>query len=175
LHLSSDPDLLDQGVAQDDPLLLTLQRIGSPGWLHLHWVPSIGPYRKIIPFLQANGYAQGNGDDLFLTVDDDTLYPPRFVEYLLRHYATYGCIVAHRGRRIQLALNAATQSAFEPYNSWHDGLHAPRLSNFPTGRSGVLDRRSWFPSNVHFESAIRLMPNDDIWLRWLTALQAYQL
>ena len=177
LHLSREPHLLDQGVAEDEPLL---QAISADGWVQLHWVPNLGPYRKIVPFLEAGGYgseaASSAADDLFITVDDDTVYPPRFIEYLLRNHDRYGCIVAHRGRRIRLqesAENAAVQtSPFRPYADWHDGLREPRLANLPTGQSGVLYRRSWFPHDLELEAALALAPtHDDLWLRWLTARQ----
>jgi hypothetical protein len=175
LHLSHDPHLLDQGIAANHPLL---QEITADGWVQLHWVANLGPYRKIVPFLQAAGYGQGAGDqpedDLFITVDDDTLYPPRFIEYLVRNYEHHGCVVAHRGRRIRLAEGEAS-GLFLPYAEWHDGVREPRLANLPTGQSGVLYRRSWFPPDLELEAALALAPtHDDLWLRWLTARQGVQ-
>jgi hypothetical protein len=172
LHLSHDPHLLDQGIAADDPLL---QEISADGWVQLHWVPNLGPYRKIIPFLQEGGYTQAaplqSDDDLFITVDDDTLYPPRFIEYLVRHYKRHGCIVAHRGRRIRLH-EGEPSGAFRPYAEWHDGVHEPRLANLPTGQSGVLYRRSWFPQDLELEAALAVAPtHDDLRLSWFTARQ----
>jgi hypothetical protein len=175
LHLSHEPHLLDQGVAADNPLL---QEITADGWVQLHWVPNLGPYRKIVSFLQAGGYGQGDAaqpdDDLFITVDDDTLYPPRFIEYLVRNHERHGCIVAHRGRRIRLQ-EGEPSGAFRPYSDWHDGVREPRLANLPTGQSGVLYRRSWFPQDLELEAALALAPtHDDLWLRWLTARQGVQ-
>ena len=172
LHLSQEAYLLDKGVAEDDPLL---QELTADRWVQVRWVPNLGPYRKIFPFLQAGGYGQAldrqSDGDLFITVDDDTLYPPRFVEYLLRNYEAYGCIVAHRGRRIRLSAGGSSPS-FLPYAKWHDGVREPRLSNLPTGQGGVLYRRSWFPENLESEAAFALAPtHDDLWLRWLTARQ----
>jgi hypothetical protein len=172
LHLSQEAYLLDRGIAEDNPVL---QEVTADGWVQVCWVPNMGPYRKVFPFLQAGGYGQSvdikSDNDLFITVDDDTLYPPRFIEYLLRNYKTYGCIVAHRGRRIRLS-EIATSLAFLPYAKWHDGVRDPRLSNLPTGQGGVLYRRSWFPKNLESEMAFALAPtHDDLWLRWLTARQ----
>jgi hypothetical protein len=184
LHLSREPHLLDQGVAEDEPLL---QEITADGWVQLHWVPNLGPYRKIVPFLQASGYGPGDGQDaqpgeesdLFITVDDDTLYPPRFIEYLVRNYARHRCVVAHRGRRIRLAEDRVAgegrSSPFRAYAQWHDGVREPRLANLPTGQSGVLYRRSWFPQDLELEAALALAPShDDLWLRWLTARQGVE-
>jgi hypothetical protein len=172
LHLSHEPHLLDQGVADNEPLL---EEITADGWVQLHWVANSGPYRKIVPFLQTGGYGQGKEHDLFITVDDDTLYPPRFIEYLVRHHARHGCVVAHRGRRIRLAEAATAGSPFLPYANWHDGVREPRLANLPTGQSGVLYRRSWFPEDLELEAALALAPShDDLWLRWLTARQGVE-
>lgn len=167
LHLSHEPHLLDEGLSTDHPVI---QRLAGDGWLQLHWVPNLGPYRKIVPFLNARGYgADGaDADGLFITVDDDTLYPPRFVEYLLRHHEHHNCIVAHRGRRMRLA----AAGGFLPYPKWHDGLREPRLANLATGQSGVLYRFSDFPDDLELEAALALAPtHDDLWLRWLTARQ----
>jgi hypothetical protein len=175
LHLSQEAHLLDQGIATYEPLL---QEITADGWVQLHWVPNLGPYRKIVPYLLAGGYAQGTAnrstDDMFITVDDDTLYPPRFIEYLVRNYERHACVVAHRGRRILLAEDEA-RGPFRPYAEWHDGVREPRLANLPTGQSGVLYRRCWFPQDLELEAALALAPtHDDLWLRWLTARQGVQ-
>ena len=167
LHLSREPHLLDEGLSSDHPVV---QRLEGDGWLQLHWVPNLGPYRKIVPFLNAAGYGADGADanGLFITVDDDTLYPPRFVEYLLRHHERHNCIVAHRGRRMRLA----AAGGFLPYPKWHDGLREPRLANLATGQSGVLYRFSDFPADLELEAALALAPtHDDLWLRWLTARQ----
>ena len=166
LHLSEVPHLLDEGVAGDHPVVQQLQ---SDPWVQVHWGPNLGPYRKIVPYLHAEGYgSKRDGDDLFITVDDDTLYPPRFIEYLLRQHERHGCIVAHRGRRMRLA----SKGGFLGYVQWHDGLREPRLSNLPTGQSGVLYRHSDFPADLELDAALALAPtHDDLWLRWLTARQ----
>lgn len=173
LHLSDSPHLLDGGVQRDDARVLQL---AADPWVQVHWVPNLGPYRKIVPFLQAKGYHQGGGEqpatDLFITVDDDTLYPPRFVEYLVRNHQRHGCVVAHRGRRIRLASDGEPGRSFLPYRQWHDGLREPRLANLATGQSGVLYQRSWFPEDLELEAALAVAPShDDLWLRWLTARQ----
>jgi hypothetical protein len=177
IHVSEDPHLIDAGLDPGDPIL---QRLAAQPRVALHWVPNIGPYRKFAPFLSRapqhpGGHPEPRGGDadpldphLFLTVDDDTLYPPRFIEYLVSKRRRYGCIVAHRGRRIRLS----PAGDYAPYADWHDGLHEPRLANLPTGQSGVLYHRSDFPDDLQLEAALALAPtHDDLWLRWLTASQ----
>lgn len=176
LYLSQEPHLLDKGISPDHPLL---REITTSNWVKVHWVPNLGPYRKIIPFLHASNFnanTDSAGDnDLFITIDDDTIYPPRFIEYLMRNYVRYGCVVAHRGRRIRLTEARNGIAPFRPYAEWHDGVREPRLANLPTGQSGVLYRRSWFPQDLELEAALALAPtHDDLWLRWLTARQGVQ-
>ena len=163
VYLSEEPHLIDTGLSPEEPIL---QELAADPLVQLHWVPNSGPYRKFIHALR-QPLPLGGEEGLLLTVDDDTLYPPRFVEYLVRNRRKYGCVVAHRGRRIRLA---ATGEGFAPYGQWHDGLHEPRLANLPTGQSGVLYCRSDFPADLQLEAALALAPtHDDLWLRWLTA------
>jgi len=169
LYLSQEPHLLDGGAAPDDPLL---QELAALPRLQLHWVPNIGPYRKLVPYLAEPAEPLGGCIDpqLVITADDDTLYPPRFIEYLVRRRQALGGIVAHRGRRIRPAPEGAASGAFLAYGAWHDGLNAPRLANLPTGQSGVLYHRHDFPDDLQLEAALVLAPtHDDLWLRWLTA------
>jgi hypothetical protein len=163
IYLSATPYLLDEGV---DPQDERLQALREDPTVHLHWVENLGPYRKFALYLQ--NPANDSDDDRFITVDDDTIYPPRFIEYLAAKHLRHQCVVAHRGRRMRLR----PSRGFADYTNWHDGLHEPRLGNLPTGQSGVMYRRSYFPADLQLEAALRLAPtHDDLWLRWLTALQ----
>jgi hypothetical protein len=163
IYLSQNPHLLDEGV---DPRDARLQALNADSTVQLHWVENLGPYRKFALYLQ--NPANDSDDDRFITVDDDTIYPPRFIEYLATKHLRHQCVVAHRGRRMRLR----PSRGFADYTNWHDGLHEPRLGNLPTGQSGVIYRRSYFPADLQLEAALRLAPtHDDLWLRWLTALQ----
>jgi hypothetical protein len=163
IYLSQTPHLLDEGV---DPRDARLQALAEDSTVQLHWVENLGPYRKFALYLQ--NPANDSDDDRFITVDDDTIYPPRFIEYLATKHLRHQCVVAHRGRRMRLR----PSRGFADYTNWHDGLHEPRLGNLPTGQSGVIYRRSYFPADLQLEAALRLAPtHDDLWLRWLTALQ----
>lgn len=169
LYVSEEPYLLDAGVRPDDAALQSLATLPR---LQIHWVPNLGPYRKLVPYLASPVQPVAGCVDpqLFITADDDTLYPPRFIEYLIRKRQTLGGIVAHRGRRIRPTAEASGRDAFLPYTQWHDGLNAPRLANLPTGQSGVLYHRNDFPDDLQLEAALVLAPtHDDLWLRWLMA------
>ena len=163
IYISKDPYLLDEGV---DPQEARLQALTDDPTVQLHWVENLGPYRKFAFYLQSP--ATDSDDDRFITVDDDTIYPPRFIEYLAAKHLRYQCVVAHRGRRMRLG----PSRGFADYANWHDGLHEPRLGNLPTGQSGVIYRRAYFPADLQLEAAQRIAPtHDDLWLRWLTAVQ----
>ena len=163
IYLSQAPYLLDEGV---DPEDARLQALRDDLTVQLHWVENLGPYRKFANYLQSP--ATDSDDDRFITVDDDTIYPPRFIEYLVAKHLRYQCVVAHRGRRMRLG----PSRGFADYANWHDGLHEPRLGNLPTGQSGVIYRRAYFPADLQLEAAQRIAPtHDDLWLRWLTAVQ----
>jgi hypothetical protein len=163
IYLSQTPHLLDEGV---DPRDTRLQALGEDSTVQLHWVENLGPYRKFALYLQ--NPANDSDDDRFITVDDDTIYPPRFIEYLAAKHLRHQCVVAHRGRRMRLR----PSRGFADYTNWHDGLHEPRLGNLPTGQSGVIYRRAYFPADLQLEAALRIAPtHDDLWLRWLTAAQ----
>jgi len=140
--------------------------------------PIWGRTEKSLLFLQAGGYEQAaaiqSKSNLFITIDDDTIYPPRFIEYMVGNYERYQCVVAHRGRRIRLQEGDPCK-AFRPYSKWHDGVREPRLANLPTGKNGKVYRRSWFPENLELEAALAFVPShDDLWLHWLTARQGVQ-
>ena len=72
LYVSRDPYLLDKGISAGDPHIKELQKFPL---LQVKWVNNTGPYRKIFPFLQEHFAHSVAIDQLFVTVDDDTLYP----------------------------------------------------------------------------------------------------
>ncbi len=169
IYLSEDPYLLDTGI---DPGCEVVQDLAALDGVEIQWTPNLGPYRKFHPYVSdARAQAAGNlgprAERLFVTVDDDTIYPPRFLEYLTRNYGKYHCRVAHRGRRMLVG-----DGAFRPYGQWPDGLREPRLGNLPTGQSGVLYRLSDFPEDLCLEASLVLAPTaDDLWMHWLLAMQ----
>jgi hypothetical protein len=169
IYLSEEPYLLDAGI---DPGCEVVQELGILEGVEIYWRPNIGPYRKFFPYvpeaMAAAAGAPGRANEqLFVTVDDDTIYPPRFLEYLTRNYWKYKCRVAHRGRRMLVE-----DGAFSPYGQWPDGLREPRLGNLPTGQSGVLYRLADFPADLYLEAALVLAPTaDDLWIHWLLAMQ----
>jgi hypothetical protein len=106
-------------------------------------------------------------DKLFVTVDDDTIYPDYFLRTLYDTYVEHDCVIAFRGRHIEAEANKVG-----PYSKWTWGQTKPCLSNLPTGKDGILYSTSFFtPEFLHLEDALALAPTaDDLWIKWHVAL-----
>ena len=162
LNLSEAPYLLDEGVKKEDPYLKKL--LDYP-LLEINWTENIGPYRKIVPFLN-NFFNQKNDNKkeiVFITVDDDTLYPDYFVDTLYKKYIEHDCVVAFRGRYI-----TATDRCIAPYRDWELGKETPSVNNLPTGKDGILYSTKFFNMDfVDMNAATMLAPTaDDLWIKW---------
>ncbi len=99
-------------------------------------------------------------------VDDDVIYPPRSMEYLLKkHYKYPELVVSNRPHKILLNNNGSISN----YKLWTKEVHEvdPCFSIFPTGAGGVLYPVKFFDELVCDEKAIlRCAPYaDDIWLK----------
>jgi len=164
LYISREPYLLDKGISQDDPHLKELQKFPL---LRVKWVDNTGPYRKIVPFLQEHFSHSVATDKLFVTVDDDTLYPPEFLRVLQETYKAHDCVVAFRGRA--MVLEAAEIAS---YPTWGIGLDYPSMSNLPIGKDGVLYCTRFFTHDfVRLDKALALAPTaDDLWIKWQCGL-----
>jgi len=164
LHISREPYLLDKGISPDDPHLKELLKFSL---LKVKWVDNTGPYRKIVPFLQEHFSHNVATDQLFVTADDDTLYPPEFLRVLLETYQTHDCVVAFRGRAMELE-----GGEIATYPTWGIGLDYPSMRNLPTGKDGVLYATRFFTRDfVRLDDAIALAPTaDDLWIKWQCGL-----
>jgi hypothetical protein len=164
LNISHDAYLLDEGIEESDSYIRELRELSL---VRINWVENIGPYRKIWFFLEEHFQDDATEEKLFITVDDDTLYPDYFIEKLLKEHKQHDCIVAFRGRHIEV-----DQACIAPYNKWTNGQPYPSLSNLPTGKDGILYSTRFFTK--HFlgrADALRLAPTaDDLWIKWHCAL-----
>lgn len=116
-------------------------------------------FKKIIPCLQANP------GSIIVTADDDVLYPPDWLENLIKaSKENPGQIICHRARYI----NFSPKGELAPYAYWQN-LSRPLSSFlvFPVGVGGVL-----YPVGSLCESVLdsakflKLCPYaDDIWLK----------
>lgn len=164
LNISREPYLLDEGIEPDHPILLGLMK--QP-LLRVNWVPNIGPYRKIWPFLESYFSQDDENEHIFVTVDDDTLYPDYFLQELYKNYLQHQCVIAFRGRHIEM-----DEEKIAPYDRWTLGKTIPSLNNLPTGKDGILYSTKFFTKDFLDLAAVqRLAPTaDDLWVKWHYAL-----
>ncbi|MBM5819068.1 MAG: hypothetical protein FJ070_03115 [Cyanobacteria bacterium K_DeepCast_150m_m2_101] len=173
LFLSSDPYLLDRGFARIPAALRRLQRPARPGRMGfaVHLVPNCGPYRKLLPLIQMLPAEQRAADPLLITADDDTLYPPNWLQRLSAAERQWRCVVGFRGR--QLMIDA--ERRILPYGQWLKNdpcLLEPSLRTVPTGKDGIGYRLSYLHASVlDLERAIALAGHaDDLWFKRSTLL-----
>lgn len=164
LNLSHEPYLLDEGIASDHPIVLELQKLPL---VQINWVTNRGPYRKIWPLLESWFSGSRHGEQLFVTVDDDTLYPDYFLAQLYHSYLRHDCVVAFRGRHIQLQ-----NAQVAPYADWTLGRTTPAHHNLPTGKDGIIYSTRFFTEAfLDYTTAKALAPTaDDLWIKWHCAL-----
>jgi hypothetical protein len=162
VYVSREPYLLDQGDFVISPQCREILR-KYPN-VFFFYVPNLGPYRKVLPFLQAH-FGENR---LFATADDDTVYPDNWLSTLVHHYAVRRCTVAFRGHQMLPA-----DDRWQNYRRWMTTGVKDRQSMFglPTGKDGVLYNAMFFHRNVlDVETAMSLAPTvDDLWLKWHTA------
>ena len=100
-----------------------------------------------------------------VTCDDDKLYPPGWLEGLVRTSRRHeGCIICNRSREI--LINADGQIA--PYREWPTTQHIrPSLAVLPMGVGGVLyPPRSLHPEVRDAKVYLELSgTSDDLWLK----------
>lgn len=156
LWLSSEPHLLDRGV-REEQIPPALQNVAG-GRVLLRWTRNLGPYRKLLPAMEAFG-------GLIVTADDDTLYPPTWLEGLLSmHRENPGAICCYRAHRMLVT----DRGEFASYWRWPAFAHSrPALDCFPTGKDGVLyPAESLHADVLDVERLLALAPaSDDIWFK----------
>jgi hypothetical protein len=169
LHLSKHPYLLDQGCPTLTAELQKLQR-DNRGRFSVVYVENTGPYRKLLPVLnEVYGYESGEFcNTLIVTADDDTAYPPYFLNRLYEHYLKYRCVIGYRGRTMRF-----DGCKLVPYKKWQKTIQEnPSLLNVPTGKDGVLYSPLHFnPKILNIALAQQHAPKaDDLWVKAHTLL-----
>ena len=162
LYLSAEPFLLDEGVPEPPEDLVALAERRRA--FSIHYVANIGPYRKIMPFLQ-----ETRGRRLLVaTADDDTLYPPDWLSGMVAAWRQRRCVICNRGHFM-----TRRNGLFQPYRRWMlNGIDRnPDLFVLPTGKDGILYDTIYFhPGVFDIETALAVVPTaDDLWLKWHTA------
>jgi hypothetical protein len=156
--------LLDQTVIADQTILWLAEGDVPPKdvvalcefGLQIRTCEDIRSYKKIIPALR-------EWPEAYICIaDDDTYYPPRWLETLVRGAGekVISCRRAHRPRRDGAVL--------APYKTWEWSVvtSGEVADLFPTGCGGVLyPPRSLDPMVMDRDQFERLCPNaDDVWL-----------
>ena len=116
-----------KGVMSLPKKLLALQDVG----LNIEWTHDIRSYKKLIPTLKLCP------DAIVVTCDDDTFYPPHWLELLMASYTKNpDCVHCHRGHTIRFDENGNVM----PFLRWDfESKNAkPSMRNFQTGIGGVL-------------------------------------
>ena len=156
LWLSREPFLMDEGVVPED-VPASLDALQGPHFA-IRWTANTGPYRKLVPALQAYS-------GIIVTADDDTLYPREWLRGLLAmHTQTPQAVCCWRARR--MLTNADGAPAL--YWRW-PRLHTtvPRADCLPIGKYGVLyPPGALHPDVADAERFLELAPTtDDIWFK----------
>ncbi|WED24153.1 glycosyltransferase [Vibrio sp. JC009] len=172
LHISEESYLLDEGIKQIPQRLKSLEADNRN--FKIKYVENIGPYRKIIPILK-----DINKGKLFcdyvVTVDDDTIYPKNWLNELVAKIISLECVVAYRGRRLDINDNGE----IKPYRSWKhssDELLSPDIRTVGTGKDGIIYRPDYFHPNVlNMDEALEACGHaDDLWLKVHTAIMGVE-
>lgn len=168
INISEEPYLLDNGISPNHEVVQELKKLSR---VKIQWVKNTGPYRKILPYFERA--LNDDSCDLFITADDDTLYPYDFIETLLKEQNRTGCVVAFRGRKVVLDDN---KSKIGLYANWEKGISKPMIANLPTGKDGVIYRKSFFTTEfLNYDAAFKFAPTaDDLWIKWHTALNGIE-
>ncbi|WP_146236825.1 hypothetical protein [Curtobacterium sp. MCBD17_030] len=139
----------------------SLRRLQRRG-LEIFWTEDIGPYKKIIPYVQS----QRSPDVSVVTADDDVLYPVDWLYKIVQAARTQDSadVIAYRAHRFTMDQE---RGGAAPYNSWPECRSADASSlNFATGVSGVL-YSSKFQGVLRaagFEFKQSAPRADDVWL-----------
>jgi len=164
INISNEPYLLDKGIDKKNPILKDICVDPS---VVINWVENIGPYRKIYPFLEKHFSQTVTAEKIFITVDDDTIYPDYLVERLYSKYKETNNIVAFRGRCIEV-----DQESISTYDKWTWGRDALTFRNLPTGKDGIIYSTKFFNKNfLNIKIIKEIAPTvDDLWIKWHCAL-----
>ena len=168
LFISEEPYLLDEGVKSPPQALLSLQS-ENPESFSINYTENIGPYRKFLPILR-DYFADKLEFEYLVTVDDDTVYPPYWLNGLIEGSLKYNCVVAYRGRVL-----SCDENNIHSYKKWsHSSTSVlePNIKTVGTGKDGIIYKPEYFhPDVIDIDSALRECNHaDDLWLKMHTAI-----
>lgn len=150
----------------DDALPPALEHLRTRG-VDVRFVDDLGPYKKLIPTMMSDP------DALWVTADDDLLYPPEWLERLYRaHLAEPEYVHCHRPH----VMTCDDGGRLERYEKWHidcedvERFGAPSARVFPTNGAGMISAREHFDPEVLDASVFQTICPiaDDVWLKSMT-------
>ena len=152
INISREPYLQDEGVK------------GDVSWLgdgcRVSFVENIGPYRKLLPVI-----AEADASDRIVTIDDDVLYGPEWLESLLKTSDAFPkAIVAGTTR----TFSKNRKGGFGNYHRWnHCYSEACSINLVPIGVGGVIYRKELMDTDFLFDQSFKqLAPKtDDLWFK----------
>lgn len=164
VYLSEEPYLLDEGFpgrSLSPELDTYLQQ--NP-LVEVRWTANTGPYRKLAPLLKE--CIEKDWDAILITVDDDTVYHPRLLQWMLNDDQVQQGLACINYRGFRMDVSRGWTGV-----SYERRADPERISilNFATGKGGVLYHPHHFSPEVRrilFDSERwqTLCPtNDDIW------------
>lgn len=131
--------------------------------LSIQWCHNTKSYKKLIPALKAYP------DNVIITVDDDIIYKPTWLEQLVASYIQYPDSI-HCCRAHKISLDGGT---FMSYRKWRRNIKDPNPSykTFFTGCGGVLYPPASLHADVMNEADFMALcgSGDDIWF-WSMAV-----
>jgi Methyltransferase domain len=158
LNISSDPYLKDEGIREED-LPIQVKNMELAGMLKINFVANTGPFRKLLPTLRD----EWDRNSVIVTADDDTLYPPFWLEEMFETYISNDTIVARRCNRMRIG-GGKPLAYLDWAKSTSEAEIRPEFRNlfiFPTGKDGVLYHPKFFTEAVFDPQLIKIAPTAD--------------
>ena len=156
------PDHVILWVAGDSVLPKGVLALTARG-LEIRYTQDVGPYTKLVPALAENP------DAFIVTADDDTYYPPDWLETLVAEWdGRFDRILCHRAHRMRFDPDGTLRS----YQDWQRNIRGPveETHILPLGVGGVLypPHALLHPDVLDRSCFLRLSPGaDDLWFYWM--------
>ena len=166
IYYSNEPFLLDNGI-NDDKLINLKKKIDDLNInnvdIQFKKVPNIGSYRKLIYCLKEFA------NHIIITIDDDIIYEPTFINKYIEEYRKYKCIICSMARYIENINNFKKLSIFRYKKITEDCYN---LNILPEGLGGILYHTNMFSDDIKNFDYKKLdeilIKNDDLFFRKYT-------
>ena len=163
LWISSEPYLLDKGISQlTDSVTNSVPNFIKDYNVEVRWTENIGSYRKLIPTLK---WLDGE-EAVVITIDDDTIYPPKWLETFLEFTSRFPQFALGYIGRIfkEHSLDYAKTKLIGPPPYEYPVQHMLQVDTL-VGAYGILYRSNFFDLDklIQFDNYPSALKVDDIW------------